>query len=61
MTAVPTVAFDASDHRVEDDQPITTHNLLLGHLRAVWWRLRRHEGFELPPQDDVILIRGDKR
>ncbi len=30
----------------------------LPDIRRVWWRWRRREGVELPPQEGVILIRG---
>ncbi len=31
----------------------------LPDVRLVWWRQRRHEGVELPPQEGVISIPGD--
>ena len=32
----------------------------LRNVRGVWWRLRQREGVKLPPQDGVILVRGDR-
>ena len=39
------------------DNQVTDRNLLLGHLRAVWWSQWR-EGVRLPAERDVILITG---
>ena len=42
-------------------QLFTDRDLALGHARPIWWRLRRHEGVELPAERDVILIAGGRR
>ena len=33
----------------------------LPDVRHLWWRWRRHEGVELPPEPGVILIPGGKQ
>ena len=35
-------------------------DVVRGELVSLWWRLRRHEGIDLPPQRSVILIEGNK-
>jgi hypothetical protein len=46
-----------TSRRPDPEHPITDRNLLLGHLRAVWWNHWR-EGTRLPAERGVILIDG---
>ena len=46
-----------TSRRPDPEHPITDRNLLLGHLRAVWWSHWR-EGTRLPAERGVILIDG---
>ena len=35
-------------------------HLVEAEVRALWWRMRRHHGVELPPERGTIVIPGGR-
>ena len=41
--------------------PVRLDDLVQQQVRELWWRQRRHEGVDLPPEPGVIVFNGGRR